>query len=58
MEFKKRLKEANIKQWEIAKVIGVSEFTLVRKLRNEPTGEFLEQLEEAITTILERRGLE
>ncbi len=34
-ELRKALTENNVKQWELAKKIGINEFTLSRKLREE-----------------------
>lgn len=34
-EIKAVLKEANMKQWQLAEMLQMSEFTLSRKLRNE-----------------------
>ena len=34
-EIKDALKEANLKQWQLAELLQISEFTLSRKLRNE-----------------------
>lgn len=35
LDIRKKLKEANIKQWELADKLIISEMTLVRKLRYE-----------------------
>lgn len=35
LEIRKKLKEANIKQWELADKLIISEMSLVRKLRYE-----------------------
>ena len=32
---RKSLKDSGLKQWELAKMMGISEFTLSRKLRSE-----------------------
>lgn len=32
---RKALKDSGMKQWELAEMLGISEFTLSRKLRNE-----------------------
>lgn len=34
-EIRKALIEANMKQWELAELIGITEWTLSRKLRKE-----------------------
>ena len=33
MNIKKKIKESNLKQWQIAEAMGISEFTLSRWLR-------------------------
>ncbi len=38
-EVKDRIKAAGVKQWQVAKACGVSEWTLVRWLRDELTEE-------------------
>lgn len=35
MEIRRKLKETNVMQWQVADKLGVSEMTLVRKLRYE-----------------------
>ena len=37
LDIRKKLKEANIKQWELADKLIISEMSLVRKLRYELT---------------------
>ena len=32
---RKALKDSGIKQWELSEMLGISEFTLSRKMRNE-----------------------
>ena len=32
---RKVMKDKNLKQWQVAEMIGVSETTMVRKMRNE-----------------------
>ena len=39
LDIREKLKEANIKQWELADQLGIAEMTLVRKLRYELTEE-------------------
>lgn len=34
-EIREALKEANMKQWQLAELLHISEFTLSRKLRKE-----------------------
>ena len=38
-EVRKALQEKNMKQWELADLLGISEFTLTRWLRKELTEE-------------------
>jgi len=35
LEIKEAIKSSNLKQYEVAKLLGISEFTLVRHLRYE-----------------------
>ena len=35
LEIRRKLKEKNVFQWQVAKSMGISEMTLVRKLREE-----------------------
>ena len=35
MEIREALKEADLKQWELAQMLNISEFTLSRKMRTE-----------------------
>jgi predicted XRE-type DNA-binding protein len=35
IEIKDALKEANMKQWQLAELLGITEWTLSRKLRKE-----------------------
>ena len=32
---RKELKECNVKQWQLAELLGIGEYTLCRKLRRE-----------------------
>lgn len=41
---RKVLKDSGMKQWELAEKLGISEFTLSRKLRNELPQEEQERL--------------
>ncbi len=47
-ELKKTIKEKRLFQWEIAKIIGISEFTLSRWLREELTSEREKKITDAI----------
>lgn len=39
LEIRSKLREKNVFQWQVAKSMGISEMTLVRKLREELTEE-------------------
>ena len=45
---KERIRQSGLKQWQIAEAIGVSEWTLARWLRHEPTPEQAALIESAI----------
>ena len=42
---------ANVRQWEVAEAIGISEFTLCRWLRKDLKGKQLERLNSAIKKV-------
>ena len=48
LEIRKALKEANMTQWQLATIIGVSENTMYRMLRNELPKEDKERILKAI----------
>ena len=48
MELRMKMYETGIKQYELAKVIGISPYTLCIWLRNELTGERLERVQKAL----------
>ncbi len=43
------LKKHNLKHWKLAQLLGISESTLVRKLRNELSKDEKEQILEVIS---------
>ena len=45
---KERIRRSGLRQWQIAEVIGISEWTLARWLRHEPTAEQAALIESAI----------
>lgn len=45
---KKIIKESNVKHWQIAKVLGIHENTLYRKIRDEPDAETRQKILNAI----------
>ena len=50
------IKKSNVKQWQIAEYLGMNEFSLSRKLRNEIAPEFEKQILIAIMQIKQERG--
>lgn len=48
LDIRKQMKENNIRQWQVAEQMGISEFTLSRKLRKELPQEQKDQLLEAV----------
>lgn len=55
-EIKTAIKAAGVKQWQVAKACGISEFTLVRWLRDELTDERRKAIFSAIEA-LSREGV-
>lgn len=62
-EVKLLMKQNQVKQWEVAEAMGISEFTLCRWLRKDLKGKQLERLNSAIKKVrsgkrrqMERRG--
>lgn len=45
---KQIIKESNVKHWQIAKVLGIHENTLCRKIRDEPDAEMRQKILDAI----------
>lgn len=54
-DIKELLKLKKISQWEVAKVMGISEFTLCRKLREPLSDDDLERVNDAIEHLLASR---
>ena len=52
-ELRERMKRHKLKQWEVAAKIGVSEYTLIRWLRGEPSTEHAHMIEKAIEELSE-----
>lgn len=48
MKIKKLMRQRKVPQWKIARLLQINESVLCRKLRDEPTGEFRRQIEQAI----------
>jgi len=57
-EIKQILKEKRIYQWEVAKALGITEFTLTRWLRDDLPADKAEQIMQAIDTLLLSRNKE
>ena len=54
---KQTIRKSGVKQWQIAEYLGMNEFSLSRKLRNEIAPEFEKQILIAIMQIKQERGL-
>ncbi len=54
-EIKQILKEKRIYQWEVAKVLGITEFTLTRWLREDLSHEKEEEIMKIIDQIMKER---
>lgn len=50
-EVKLLMKQNQVKQWEVAEAMGISEFTLCRWLRKDWKGKQLERLNSAIKQV-------
>lgn len=50
-EVKLMMKQNQVKQWEVAEAMGISEFTLCRWLRKDLKGKHLERLNSAIRKV-------
>lgn len=50
-EVKLMMKQNQVKQWEVAEAMGISEFTLCRWLRKDLKGKQLERLNSAIRKV-------
>lgn len=55
-QIKQILKEKRIYQWEVAKALGITEFTLTRWLRDDLPADKAEQIMQAIDTLLLSRN--
>ena len=54
-DIKELIKLKKISQWEVAKVMGISEFTLCRRLREPLSDDDLERVNDAIEHLLASR---
>lgn len=57
LSLKQVIKNSGVKQWEISQFIGVSEYTLCKKLRGAVTPEFEAKVLRAIASIQLERSL-
>ena len=55
-DIKELLKLKKISQWEVAKEMGISEFTLCRRLREPLSDDDLERVNDAIEHLLASRN--
>ena len=56
LDIRRKLKEAKIMQWQVADVLGVSEMTLVRKLRYELPEEEKQKIFEKIEELAKKNS--
>lgn len=54
LEIRRKLKEKKVFQWQVAKRMGISEMTLVRKLREELT----EEEKQKILSVIDKIAVE
>ena len=54
---KQTIRNSGVKQWQIADFIGISEYTLCKKLRKDVLPEFEKQVLIAVMHIKQERGL-
>ena len=47
-ELREQMRRHGVRQWQVAAKMGISEFTLVRWLRGEPSTEHAHMIEKAI----------
>lgn len=55
-EIREALKAADLKQWELAEMMGISEFTLTRKMRTELPPELKERILKLIQDYQQKGG--
>ena len=55
-EIRQRIKAAGLKQWQVAKKCGVTEYTFIRWLRDELTPERKESICQAIEALKTERA--
>lgn len=49
------MRQRNVKQWEVAEALGISEYTLCKKLRHELPDDLRDKVLEVIETIAGNR---
>ena len=55
-EIRQKIKEAGLKQWQVAKKCGVNEYTFIRWLRDELTEQRRNAILEAIESLSHKEG--
>ena len=55
-EIRQKIKEAGLKQWQVAKKCGVNEYTFIRWLRDELTVQRRNAILEAIESLSRKEG--
>lgn len=50
------MRQRNVKQWEVAEALGISEYTLCKKLRHQLPEDLQAKLLEVIETIADKKG--
>ena len=53
VEIRSTAKKAGVRQWQIAEKLGISEFTLIRRMRHDLTQEQQKEILNAIIDIAE-----
>lgn len=44
LEIKREIKKANLKHWQVAEMLGISEYTLSRRMRKELSDEMKQKI--------------
>ena len=55
-EIRQKIKEAGLKQWQVAKKCGMNEYTFIRWLRDELTEQRRNAILEAIESLSHKEG--
>ena len=56
IDIREALDKKDVRQWEVAEEMGVSEFTFSRRMRRDVSPEYKEQILSAIRKIAEKKG--